>query len=125
VTVDERAVAKAIAVGRIGLGVAFTLAPGLALRVWPGDGSHEHAVSRFLARSTGGRDLAIGIGTLVALSKDTPVRGWLEAGMLADAVDAVAVLGVARSVPRSRALLAFVAAGGAVVAGRRIIDALG
>jgi hypothetical protein len=122
--IDERAVAKAIALGRIGLGVAFTLTPGLALRAWPGDGSHEHGVSRFLARSTGGRDLALGIGTLVALRRDAPVRGWLEAGMLADGVDAFAILTVFRSVPRGRALLALASAGGAVVAGRRIVDAV-
>ena len=122
VSIDERAVAKAIAMGRIGLGTVFTLTPGLALRAWPGNGSHDHPVSRFLARSTGGRDLAIGMGTLVALGKGAPVRGWLEAGMLADAVDAVAVLTVIRSVPKGRALLVFAAAAGAVVAGRRIVD---
>jgi hypothetical protein len=123
--IDERAVAKAIALGRIGLGTAFTLVPGLALRVWPGVGAHESPVSRFLARSTGGRDLAIGIGTLVALRRDAPVRGWLEAGMLADAVDAVAVVTVLRSVPKGRALVALASAAGAVVAGRRIVDAVG
>jgi hypothetical protein len=124
--IDERAVAKAIAIGRIGLGAAFTLTPGLALRAWPGDGSHDHAVSRFLARSTGGRDLAIGIGTLFALQKGTPVRGWLEAGMLADAVDAVATVAIARSVPKKgRVVLVFGAAAGALVVGRLIVDALG
>ncbi len=123
-SVDERAVAKAIAFGRIGLGTAFTFTPGLALRAWPGNGSHDHVVSRFLARSTGGRDLAIGIGTLVALGKGTPVRGWLEAGMLGDGVDAFAVLTVLRSVPKGRALLVFAAAAGAVVAGRLLVDAL-
>lgn len=123
--IDERAVAKAIALGRIGLGTVFTLAPGLALRAWPGGGSHDHAVSRFLARSTGGRDLAIGIGTLVALRRDAPVRGWLEAGVLADAVDAFAVVTVVRSVPKGRALVAFVAAAGAAVVGHRIVDTVG
>ncbi len=123
--IDERAVATAIAAGRVGLGVAFTLAPGLALRAWPGDGSHTQPVTRFLARSTGGRDLAIGIGTLVALRKDAPVRGWLEAGMLADAVDAIAIVAVIRTVPKGRAALALAAAAGAVIAGRRIVDVVG
>ena len=123
--IDERAVATAIAAGRVGLGVVFTFAPGVALRAWPGDGSHTQPVARFLARSTGGRDLAIGLGTLVALRKDAPVRGWLEAGMLADAVDAIAIVAVIRTVPKARALVAFLAAAGAVVAGRRIVDVLG
>src|SRR5207253_9541456 len=99
--------------------------PGLALRLWPGDGlAHDHTVSRFLARSTGGRDLAIGIGTLFALQKDAPVRGWLEAGMLADGVDALAIATVCRQVPKGRALLAFVAAAGTVVVGRRLVKSL-
>ena len=99
--IDERAVAKAIAAGRIALGTSYSLAPGLALRLWPGRGSDSDPGSRFLARSTGVRDLAIGMGTLFALQKDAPVRGWLEAGMLADAGDAVAVVLGIRHLPRA------------------------
>ncbi len=99
--------------------------PGLALRAWPGGGAHADPAARFLARSTGARDLAIGIGTLFALQKDAPVRGWLEAGMLADVGDVAAVLLGIRSLPRKRAVLALAAAGGTVVAGRRLVGALG
>jgi len=123
--IDARATAKAIAVGRITLGTTYSLAPGLALRLWPGRGSDGDAAARFLARSTGIRDLAIGMGTLFALQKDAPVRGWLEAAMLADAGDAVAVVLGVRSLPRWRAALAFTAATGTVVAGRRLVGALG
>jgi hypothetical protein len=45
-------------------------------------------------RMFGGRDLAIGLGTLLASRRDpSGTRGWVEAGGLADAVDAVALLG--------------------------------
>ncbi len=122
---DERSVAKAIAAGRMALGASYSLAPGLALRLWPAKGSHTDPAARFLARSTGVRDLAIGVGTLFALQKDAPVRGWLEAGALADAGDAVAVVLGARHLPRARAVLAFAAAAGTVVVTRRLVGALG
>ena len=123
--IDARATVKAIAAGRIALGVSYGLAPGLALRLWPGRESHLDPAARFLARSTGVRDVALGLGTLLAVQKDAPLRGWLEVGMLADAGDAVAVVLGLGSLPRARAGLAFVAAAGTVVAGRRLVGALG
>lgn len=122
--IDPRATVKAIAAGRIALGASYSLAPGLALRLWPGDGAHASPAARFLARSTGVRDLAIGLGTFLAVEKNGPVRGWLEAGMLADAGDAAAVVLGIRSLPRRRAVLALTAALGTVVAGRRLVGAL-
>ena|SRR5205085_5662118 len=122
--IDAKATAKAIAVGRMALGVSYSLAPGLALRLWPAQGSHADPAARFLARSTGIRDLAIGIGTFLALQKDAPVRGWLEAAMLADAGDAAAVVLGFRSLPRGRALLALTAASGTVVVARRLVGEL-
>ena len=119
-----KAAATAIAVGRIGLGVGFTLVPKLALKAWPGRGSGDDPTVRFLARSTGGRDLAIGVGTLMAIQKDTPVRGWLEAGMLADAVDALAILAAFRSMPKLKATFALGSAVGSVLASRRAIASL-
>ncbi|MEA2828458.1 MAG: hypothetical protein QOG43_2897 [Actinomycetota bacterium] len=122
--IDARATAKAIAVGRMALGASYSLAPGLALRLWPGQGSDDEPAARFLARSTGVRDLAIGIGTFLALQKDAPARGWLEAGMLADAGDALAVVLGFRALPRARAVLALTAAAGTVVVGRRLVGEL-
>jgi hypothetical protein len=125
VKIDAKATATAVCAGRIALGASYGLAPGLALRAWPGRDAHADPAARFLARSTGVRDLALGIGTLFALQKDAPVRGWLEAGMLADVGDAAAVLLGFRSLPRARAVLALVAALGTVVAGRRLVADLG
>lgn len=125
VNVDAPATASAIAAGRVVLGVAFALTPGLALRAWPGHGSHQSPAARFLARSTGVRDVALGLGTLLAVRKQSPVRGWLEAGMLADAGDALAVLLGMRSLPRGRALLALGAAAATAMAGQRLAGSLG
>jgi hypothetical protein len=38
----------------------------------------------------GARDLALGLGVLVALKRGAPVRGWLEASAVVDGVDATA-----------------------------------
>jgi peptide-methionine (R)-S-oxide reductase len=35
----------------------------------------------------GGRDVALGLGVVIALDRGAPVRGWLEAGALADGLD--------------------------------------
>lgn len=121
---DQASVARAIALGRLGLAAAFCLTPGLALRGWPGRGAHKDPVARMLARSVGVRDLALGAGTLMALRHGSPVRGWLEAGVVADLGDAMAVALAAPHVPHARALLAFSSAAGAVVAGQWVIRSL-
>lgn len=121
---DAIRVAKAVATGRIGLAVSFCLVPGLALRGWPGQGAHADPVARMLARSVGARDLALGVGTLMAVRHGSPLRGWLEAGVVADLGDAVAVALAAPKLPRLRSAIAFGSAVGAVVAGRWAIRSL-
>ena len=127
VNIDVRATTRAVAAGRVALGASFLVAPGLAMRCWParpGSTVGDRAVAKFLARSVGGRDVALGIGALLALSHDTPVRGWVEAGMLADTVDAVAIVLAFRHLPRTRALMMLATAVGAAAAGRRLASAL-
>jgi hypothetical protein len=76
---------------RIAVGAAFVLFPGLAGRMWIGSDAGRRAV-KVLARAFGGRDLSIGLGVVIALDRGTPVRGWIEAGALSDAIDTVATL---------------------------------
>lgn len=76
---------------RIGVGAAFVLFPGLAGRMWIGSPAAMRPV-KVLARAFGARDLAIGLGVVIALDRGTPVRGWIEAGALSDTIDAVATL---------------------------------
>lgn len=77
--------------GRIAVGAAFVLLPGLAGRMWIGPEAARRPV-KVLARAFGARDLAIGLGLVIALDRGAPVRGWIEAGALSDAVDTVASL---------------------------------
>jgi hypothetical protein len=108
--------------------VSSRAAPGLALRLWPGRTSStdaDSALLKLMARSTGGRDIGLGVGALLAMSHDAPVRGWLEAGMLADAVDAAAIALAFRHLPRGKAVLMLGAALGTAAVGRWLATEVG
>src|SRR5215208_1771459 len=83
---------------RIAVGAAFVLFPGLAGRMWIGSDAARRPV-KVLARAFGARDLAIGLGVVIALDRGAPVRGWIEAGVLSDAIDAAASLLAGGSIP--------------------------
>ena len=126
--IDVDATVKAVAFGRIGLGIGYTLTPALALRAWPGrpaTTAADGALLRMMARSTGGRDIGLGVGALFAMKHNSSVRGWLEAAMLADVADAVAILIAFRHLPRTKAVLMLGAALGTAAAGQRLARAVG
>ena len=85
----ERALLHARA--RIAVGAAFVLFPALAGRMWIGSDAGRRPV-KVLARAFGARDLAIGLGVVIALDRGAPVRGWIEAGALSDTIDTAASL---------------------------------
>jgi hypothetical protein len=90
---DETTFALFSARGRIAFGVGALAAPGLMARTMTGSRKPRGAEAVF-TRMWGARDLALGLGTVIALDHGTPVRGWLEAAALADTADALtAVLG--------------------------------
>lgn len=126
--IDVDATVKAIGLGRIGLGVGYSLFPGLALKAWPGlpaSTPADAALLKLMARSTGGRDISLGLGVLFAQKHGAPVRGWLEAALLADVADAVAILLAIKHLPRARAVLMLGAAVGTAAAGQRLARAVG
>jgi hypothetical protein len=113
---EPREIAVAQARGRIAVGAAFLLAPGLAGRTWVG-GDAARPSAKLLARAFGARDLALGLGIVIAIDRGAPVRGWLEASALADGADAVATLLGADTVPpRLRPGILALGAGSAAVA---------
>jgi hypothetical protein len=85
---DDASLAMSLARCRIAIGVAAVVAPRLATRVMKGRGRSE-GVAPLFVRMLGGRDVALGLGTVIALDRGKPVRGWLEGSALADAVDCV------------------------------------
>jgi hypothetical protein len=86
---EERDLAVTLARGRIAFGVVSLLAPGLLARTMIG-GSRSEGGTRLFVRMVGARDLGIGLGLQVALDRDAPVRGWLEASAVIDGIDAAA-----------------------------------
>lgn len=99
-------VTRAVAVLRIGVGVAGLLAPRvLARAMLRAERDPRSAVVAL--RSFAGRDLALGLGALLAARRGpAAVRGWVEAAGLADATDAIAL-----AVDRGRSIRPLVALG--------------
>jgi hypothetical protein len=121
---QPRDLALAHARGRMVVGAAFALAPRLAGRTWIGRHADPRPV-RVFARAFGVRDLALGLGVVIALDRGAPVRGWIEGGVLSDVVDVCATLLAGDSIPADArrgalALGASSAVAGAVLA--RLLD---
>jgi hypothetical protein len=115
----SRPLAQLVAWGRVGIGVSAIVAPTLMARPWIGADAGGTG-SRLLARTMGGRDLALGVGTLRALGvSDTEARPWVALGGMADAVDALATVLAFGTLPRrSRWGILAVTVGAAVVSTR-------
>jgi hypothetical protein len=92
---EPRDLAVSLARARIAFGVVSLLAPGVVARAMTGAGTSEGG-TRLFVRMVGARDLGVGLGLQVALDRDAPTRGWLEASAVVDGIDAVACL-LARS----------------------------
>jgi hypothetical protein len=112
---EARDIAVALSRGRIAIGAAALAGPGLASRVMFGRDGPQPGTRAF-ARMLGGRDVALGLGVVIALDRGAPVRGWLEACALADSVDLVSCI-LGRDIPRATRLNMIALAGGAALAG--------
>lgn len=103
--VDHRQLVRALAAGRVAVGAALTVAPGVAGRTWIGPTARDPK-TKVMIRAMGGRDLAMGLGTLRALEHGGDVRSWTVLSAACDAVDAAAsVLALRRLGPRALPVL--------------------
>jgi len=84
---EARDLAVSLARARIAFGVVSLLAPGLVARTMTGAGNSEGG-TRLFVRMVGARDLGVGLGLQIAIDRDAPTRGWLEASALVDGIDA-------------------------------------
>jgi hypothetical protein len=109
---EPRTLARLIGTGRVLLGGAFLAAPVASTRALGLDSATAKRVS-FLARMMAARDVAIGAGTAAASCRGGRPGGWLLAGALADAADAVVIAGALKS-GRANGPVAAGVAGGAV-----------
>jgi hypothetical protein len=84
-------VAKLHAAGRVAVGGALTLLPGLAGPGWVGSAAEDPRAA-VLSRALGVRDAAIGLGVLWTIEDVDAARPWLLACVAADTVDCLASL---------------------------------
>lgn len=109
------AVGRLLGAGRTAIGVAALAAPRAVVRrgLSTGGPSGEAVVA---VRLAGGRDLALGLGTLRACGGPAAsLTGWLGAGVLVDVVDAAAHATGVPLRPGVRAGVPLVAAAAAVL----------
>jgi hypothetical protein len=120
---DAEAIGRSIAVVRVLFGAALLAATRPLLRgALRGTEPSPETVGAI--RMVGGRDLALGIGGLLAARRGPQrLRGWVEAGMLADAIDVPSLAGSTSLRPLVRlagSASAAVAAGVGGVVARRL-----
>jgi hypothetical protein len=114
---QARRLALANGLARCALGIVAFVLPAVPLGPWVGEGRREPS-ARLLARALGGRDFAIGLGTIMALRHGRPTRGWVEAGGLADAGDVVVTAVGFAKLPRCGRWGVLAAAASGVLAAR-------
>ena len=97
---DEREMARLLAVARVNVGASLFLFPGLAGAMWVGRDARSAGVRAF-SRGFGVRDAVIGLGLALALENgaDDDIRRWLLFGAAADAGDLVGTLAAWRRLP--------------------------
>jgi len=95
-----RSCARLLGYGRIALGVGAVAMPFVPSLPWVGADAARQPAVRLFARALGGRDLALGMGLVLAMARDAPVRGWVEAGGLVDVGDLAVTLVSFRTLPR-------------------------
>lgn len=119
------AATRATAAFRVLVGMVAVLAPRLTGRVLFHDPQLPDS-SKVALRMFGIRDAALGLGVLLAARRRrAAVRGWVEAGALADAGDVVAmVLDRGRTIRRPMRLLTMAAATSATVSAPVLARAL-
>lgn len=112
--------ARAVAAGRVALGLTALAWPSVPARPWVGAAADDLA-ARVFGRALGARDIALGLGALTALHRPAAEHGsartWVAAGALSDALDVVASLSSWHELPRISRWLVAGSAGGAALVG--------
>ena len=92
------------------------VAPAVVARPWIGEEATQPGAAVF-GRALGGRDLALGLGALLARSDRKSLRGWVAAAFLADMIDAAVTGADFGNLPRQGRLVVLAAACGAAALG--------
>ena len=98
---DARTAARALAAGRLALGIALIVAPTRFTRAWVGPEAAAAPSTRVLARALGIRDAILGAITLHTVDHPEVGPRWLRMCAAADTVDFLATAAARKSLPRS------------------------
>ena len=120
---SDEDLARAFGWLRVIAGAALFLMPRLGTRAWTGEDA-EDAPTELAVRGFGIRDVAIGAGLLTAIERGAPVRGWLEAGAMSDAGDAVGTLLSWRGLGKPRGIFWFLTEAGSALLGMSLAEKL-
>ena len=113
-----RALARLVGAGRVAVGVTALVSPVAVTEPWIGSLARAPGV-RVFARAMGGRDIALGIGTLRAVTRPgDEARTWVALGGVADTVDLLATAFSFAKLPRRRWAILVVTAAAAVASFR-------
>ena len=120
---DTRTTVLGIARGRIVMGLAMLVLPGVMLRVLFGREASTPS-GRVLARMFGAREFVLGVGTVTSVKEGTQDAEWVSASAVADAVDGLA-MAFSPGIPRRSRPGALVGTAAAVLgmqAARKLAD---
>lgn len=120
---DELELASTLGFVRAAIGAVLFFAPRFSARAWTGE-DPRGVTSNLAVRGMGARDLALGVGLLLAIERGSSVRGWLEAGALVDSADAAGTLAQWGSLGTPRALVLLAGEIAAALFGSRLAQSL-
>lgn len=121
--VEAEDLARALSLTRIAIGSLAFIAPRKLARAWTGRRG-EDVPGNMAMRGLGIRDVALGLGTLMALERGRGARGWLEACALSDAGDVVSTLANFGELPVLKRISALASAGTGAYLGIALAEAL-
>ncbi|HWH12920.1 MAG TPA: hypothetical protein VG165_17495 [Solirubrobacteraceae bacterium] len=115
--VSPAAGAKALAIGRVGIGAALLLRPRRTGTPWIGRKAARQRGTQALLRSMGARDVVIGMIALHTLDNPQVGPRWQRTCAAIDAVDAVVTLLAIGDIPLYGVVWVTALAGGSAAAG--------
>ncbi|HEX3873019.1 MAG TPA: hypothetical protein VHW26_02660 [Solirubrobacteraceae bacterium] len=122
--ISPQAGAKALAIGRVGIGAALLLRPRKAGRPWVGRKASRQRGTQALLRSMGARDVVIGMIALHTLNNPQVGPRWQRTCAGIDAVDALVTLLAIGDLPLYGVVWVTALAGGSAAAGFTFADGL-
>jgi hypothetical protein len=121
---SPRSGARALAVGRMGFGVALLLAPRSLAKRWLGEEHAARPAVQAIVRSVGVRDLVLGMIALHTLDHPEVGPRWQATCAAVDTVDLLANVAARADLPAAGFASTAAVAGGAAAAGAYFARAL-